>query len=116
MNFTIDLLDYIQSISKCIELVHFKAQYSFGEEYIPKCILFIVILKEWNKLILGGGGGKGPLSQHSQVYYYVIAIYTNICTLYYIFLYVYIISLGIILGIFLYHWGITHFECLLIVT
>ena len=41
------------------------------------------------KLECGGGGGI-------QVYYYVIAIITNICNLYYIFLYVYIISLDII--------------------
>ena len=31
-----------------------------------------------------------------QVYYYVIAIYTNICNLYHIFVYDYIISLGMI--------------------
>ena len=50
------------------------------------------------KLECGGGGGGGiiPTLLSIQVYYYVIAIYTNICNLYYIFLYVYIISLGII--------------------
>ena len=51
------------------------------------------------KLECGGGGGGWPIIPtllSIQVYYYVIAMCTNICTLYYIFLYVYIISLDII--------------------
>ena len=50
--------------TKCMGLIRFKAQYSFGEECIPNCMLFIVSLKEWKKLnlsISGGGGGGWPI-------------------------------------------------------
>ena len=48
----------------------------------------------------GEGGGELwpiiPTLLSIQVYYYVTAIYTNICNLYYIFLYVNMISLDMI--------------------
>ena len=78
----------------------------------PKMQFIYCFLKEWNLLYLrtwgeGGGGCIIPTLFSIQLYYYVIAIYKNMCNIYHIFVYVYIISLVVICfkQAFLYHGG-----------
>ena len=63
----------------------------------------LVILED-----LGGGGGDySNIPQYTCALQYVIAIYTLLCNMYYIFVHVYKISLVVIcfMQIFLYHRG-----------